>query len=107
MEKTYADCYRKVVFKWGVKQYPPRETGKRDSGILYHFADSEKDAVWRMKHIFRTENFENHTGGWNTIEIICSGNQSEHYVNGHLVNCGTHASVSSGKILLRSEGAEV
>jgi len=139
-EKTFADYYLRVVFKWGVKQYPPRETGKRDSGILYHFSEAEKDVVWPksfecqvqegdcgdywcvgtmidspnkyetawgMKHIFRTQNFENPTGEWNVIEIICSGNQSEHYVNGHLVNCGINASVSSGKILLQSEGAEV
>jgi hypothetical protein len=139
-EKSYENYYLRVVFKWGVKKYPPRETGKRDSGILYHFADTEKDIVWPksfecqvqegdcgdywcvgtmidspnkhesawgMKHIFRTENFENPTGEWNVMEIICSGNQSEHYVNGHLVNCGKNASVSNGKILLQSEGAEV
>ena len=41
------------------------------------------------------------------IEIICNGNQSEHYVNGHLVNSGHDASVRAGRILLQSEGAEV
>jgi hypothetical protein len=139
-ERSYADYYLRVAFKWGVKKYPPRENGKRDSGILYHFGDTEKDVVWPksiecqvqegdcgdywcvgttinspnkyetawgMKHIFRTENFENPTGEWNVMEIICSGDQSEHYVNGHLVNCGKNASVSNGKILLQSEGAEV
>jgi hypothetical protein len=139
-EKSYENYYLRVVFKWGVKKYPPRENGKRDSGILYHFGDTEKDVVWPkslecqvqegdcgdywcvgtmidspnkyetawgMKHIFRSENFENPTGEWNVMEIICSGNQSEHYVNGRLVNCGIHASVSKGKILLQSEGAEV
>ena len=60
-----------------------------------------------MKHITRTANFERPTGEWNTIEIICNGDQVEHYVNGHLVNSGTKASVSSGKILLQSEGAEI
>jgi len=65
------------------------------------------ETAWDMKHIFRSENFENPTGEWNTIEIICNGNQSEHYVNGHLVNSGTNTSVSEGRILLQSEGAEV
>ena len=60
-----------------------------------------------MKHIPRTADFEHPTGEWNTIEIICNGNQTEHYVNGHLVNSGTNANVTSGKILLQSEGAEV
>ncbi len=63
--------------------------------------------AWGMKHIFRSNDFEKPSGEWNTIEIICNGDQSEHYVNGHLVNCGKNASVSKGKILLQSEGAEV
>ncbi|MDR6942688.1 3-keto-disaccharide hydrolase [Mucilaginibacter pocheonensis] len=139
-KKSYANYYLKVVFKWGTKQYAPRQTGKRDAGILYHFAETEKDTVWPksiecqvqeedcgdiwcvqhsnvdspnkwetawdQKHIFRTANFENPRGEWNTIEIICNGNQIEHYVNGHLVNWGK-ASLSEGKILLQSEGAEI
>jgi hypothetical protein len=68
---------------------------------------NKSEQAWGMKHIFRTENFENPTGEWNTIEIICIGNQSEHYVNGHLVNSGTNESVNAGRILLQSEGAEV
>jgi hypothetical protein len=141
-EKSYSDYYLKVVFKWGVKKYPPREKEKRDSGILYHFGVEEKDSIWpksiecqimedecgdyycidtmidspnkseflaqwNLKHIFRTANFEKPTGEWNTIEVICIGNQSEHYVNGHLVNWGMSASVSHGKIVLQSEGAEI
>jgi len=139
-EESFANYYLKVVFKWGEKRYPPREKDKRDSGILYHFASSEPDAVWPksiecqvqegdcgdtwcvgtmvdspnpsknewgMKHILRSADFENPKGEWNTLEIICNGNQTEHYVNGHLVNSGTNASVSAGRILLQSEGAEV
>lgn len=139
-KKSYANYYLKVVFKWGTKQYAPRQKGKRDAGILYHFAETEKDHVWPksiecqiqeedcgdiwcvghsnvdspnkwetawdQKHIFRTTNFEHPRGEWNTIEIICNGNQVEHYVNGHLVNWGK-ASLSVGKILLQSEGAEI
>lgn len=141
-EKTYSNFYLKVVFKWGVKKWPPRENANRDSGILYHFSNEEKDVVWpksiecqvmegecgdyycvgtmidspnkseylaewNIKHVFHTGKFENPSGEWNTIEIICIDNQSEHYVNGHLVNWGTNATVSHGKILLQSEGAEV
>lgn len=139
-EKSYSNYYLKAVFKWGDHRYPPRENMKRDNGILYHFAEGEKDKVWpkciecqiqegdcgdywcvdgttadspnkseigwNMKHIIRTENFENPKGEWNTIEVICNGNESEHYVNGHLVNWATSISVSAGKILLQSEYAE-
>ncbi len=140
-EQSFANYYLKVVFKWGQHQYAPRATGKRDSGILYHFASTEPDKVWprslecqvqegdcgdtwcvdgasvespnrsaiewNMKRIYRSADFENPAGEWNTIEIICNGDQTEHYVNGHLVNSGTKANVTSGKILLQSEGAEI
>jgi len=138
--KSYSNYYLKVVFKWGAKQYFPRQTGKRDAGILYHFGLMEEDTVWPksiefqiqeqdcgdfwcvkhtnvdspnkwevawdQKHIFRTADFEKPRGEWNTLEIICNGNQIEHYVNGHLVNWGT-GSVAEGRILLQSEGAEI
>ena len=140
-EQAFANYYLKVVFKWGQHQYAPRATGKRDSGILYHFGADVPDKVWpkslecqvqegdcgdywcvdgalidspnhtatewAMRRIYRTADFENPCGEWNTIEIVCNGNQSEHYVNGHLVNTGTKANVSAGKILLQSEGAEI
>ena len=43
---SYANYRLKVEFKWGVHQYAPRATGKRDSGVLYHFAEGEPDKVW-------------------------------------------------------------
>jgi hypothetical protein len=55
----------------------------------------------------RTANYENPNPEWNTIEIICIDNKSEHYVNGHLVNQAHNLSVCEGKILLQLEGAEI
>jgi hypothetical protein len=80
-----------------------------DYWMVETMADSpnQSEIKWNMKHIIRSENFENPSGEWNTIEIICNGNQSEHYVNGHLVNSASNLSVLEGKILLQSEGAEV
>ncbi|MDR0567573.1 MAG: DUF1080 domain-containing protein [Prevotellaceae bacterium] len=60
-----------------------------------------------MQRVVRTENFENPNPEWNTIELICLDNTSEHYVNGHKVNEGYDISVSEGKILLQLEGAEI
>jgi hypothetical protein len=62
---------------------------------------------WGMKHIIRSENFERPRGEWNVIEIVCRDGEIEHWVNGHLVNSGSAASVSAGRILLQSEGSEV
>jgi hypothetical protein len=45
-EKSYENYHLRVEFKWGEKQWAPRETGKRDSGVLYHFAEGVEDTVW-------------------------------------------------------------
>jgi glutathione peroxidase len=60
-----------------------------------------------QKRIIRTKNFEKPDQEWNTIEVICIGDKSEHYVNGHLVNEASNLTVSEGKILLQLEGAEI
>jgi hypothetical protein len=60
-----------------------------------------------QKRIIRTANHERPIPKWNTAEIICIDNKSEHYVNGHLVNQATNLSVSEGKILFQLEGAEI
>jgi hypothetical protein len=57
--------------------------------------------------VVRTANFEKPAPEWNTIEIICTGNASEHYVNGKKVNEAYNLSVTEGKILLQLEGAEI
>jgi hypothetical protein len=138
---SYRDYYLKIVFRWGEAKYPPRESGPRDSGVLYHFPDSAGDALWPTSiecqiqegdcgdywlvggtsasspnhgtqegtqgRFIRTSNFEHPTPEWNTIEVICYDDKSEHYVNGHLVNQASALSVTSGRILLQLEAAEV
>jgi hypothetical protein len=55
-------------------------------------------------------------GGWNTIDLYCSGDTSVHMVNGHTVMVLYHSSqqdndkitpLTKGKIQIQSEGAEV
>lgn len=60
-----------------------------------------------QNHITRTANYENPNPEWNTIEIICFDDKSEHYVNGHLVNEAYNLSTTEGRILLQLEGAEI
>jgi hypothetical protein len=135
--ESYRNYYLRVVFRWGEKRYPPRQNQRRDSGILYHFLPTEPDKIWPKSiecqiqeedcgdywcvdgatadspnkkdgsRIIRTANFENPGQEWNTIEVICIDNKSEHYVNGHLVNHAENLSVAEGKILLQLEYAEV
>jgi hypothetical protein len=136
-DKSYKNYYLRVVFRWGERRYPPRQNAKRDSGILYHFPVTAKDEIWPesvecqiqeddcgdywlvggvtadspnqkiQNRIVRTDNFENPGQEWNTVEVICIDNKSEHYVNGHLVNHAENLSIVEGKILLQLEYAEI
>ena len=46
-------------------------------------------------------------GEWNVMEMVSDGAHVKYWVNGTLVNEGTHASLTRGKILFQSEGAEL
>lgn len=53
------------------------------------------------------DGMEKPLGEWNTMEIICKGNEILVHVNGTLVNHGSNATANSGKIALQAEGTEV
>lgn len=134
-EKEYGSYHLTLEFKWGDKKWPPRLKDKRDSGVLVHCVPP--DNVWpksiecqiqegdcgdfylvggttivvdgqieRGRRI-KTKDAEKPNGQWNTIEVICDGDKVTNIVNGQVVNAGKEASVTKGKILLQSEGAEV
>jgi hypothetical protein len=44
---------------------------------------------------------------WTHIEAVVSGNRLQYFVNGKLVNEGTDSSLTEGKIMIQSEGAEI
>ena len=50
---------------------------------------------------------EKATGEWNTMEVVCSGNTIEVYVNGVMMNKGTNVTVNQGSICLQSEGKDI
>jgi len=53
------------------------------------------------------ENAENPLGEWNTMKIVCKGDEIIVHVNGVLVNHGFNSTATSGKIALQAEGSEV
>lgn len=111
--KDYENYHLKLEFKWGEKRWKPRETAKRDSGILYHCIG--KDKVWtksvecqiqegdcgdfymvdgtsgvvkgKRQPSFskKLKDTEKPNGEWNTVEVICKGDTVKHIVNGELV----------------------
>lgn len=68
------------------------------------FGGGKKDA----RHIFNlTDDSEKKLGEWNTMVVECKGDEVKVWVNGTLVNHGTKATASKGKIALQAEGSEV
>ncbi|MBK5271636.1 MAG: DUF1080 domain-containing protein [Bacteroidia bacterium] len=50
---------------------------------------------------------ERPTGEWNRVEVIANKGKITYIVNGKVVNEGEEPSLSEGKILIQSEGAEI
>jgi hypothetical protein len=67
-----------------------------------------RDPAWKDQLGFRgRRDVERPSGEWNTTEVICDGGRISAMVNGLLVNDGTDASPTEGKIQFQSEGAEI
>ncbi len=60
------------------------------------------------RHYYRMkDHVEKPIGEWNQYEITCKAGTVRLVINGELVNEGTHAEFTKGKILLQSEGAPI
>lgn len=57
--------------------------------------------------VTKKRNAEKPTGQWNRIELIANKGKITYIVNGIVVNEGEDPSLTSGKILVQSEGAEI
>jgi hypothetical protein len=67
-----------------------------------------RDPDWTDILDFRgSADVEGKVDEWTRLEVICDRDQITNIVNGHVVNRGSGASLSSGKILFQSEGAEI
>jgi len=67
-----------------------------------------RDPDWKDVLGYRgAQDVENPVGQWNKGEIICKGDTIICILNGKTVNIGTKASLTSGKLLFQSEGAEI
>ena len=45
-KKGFTNYHFTVEFKWGKKNWPPREGAKKDAGICYNIPDNEPDSIW-------------------------------------------------------------
>ncbi|PWU03817.1 MAG: DUF1080 domain-containing protein [Bacteroidetes bacterium] len=141
-KKDYDNFHLGIEFRWGDKRWPPRDTAKRDNGILYFVQIvNDKDTVWPKSiecqvqegdvgdfwcvdsttivvdgvrsvpkdysRVVKKADNENPRGEWNRVDIISDHGTITYFVNGKMVNQGTSPSLSSGKIIVQSEGAEI
>jgi hypothetical protein len=67
-----------------------------------------RDPDWEDRLGFRgKQDVESPSGQWTRLEVIADGDRVTNVVNGKVVNEGTRSSLTEGKILLQSEGAEI
>jgi hypothetical protein len=77
----------------------------RDSGRFNWWG---RDPLWKDVLGFRGgRDVEKPLGEWNRMEVICDGDSITNIVNGYVVNAGTRSSLTKGKIIIQSEGAEI
>lgn len=93
------DAAKQIYFEKGAPAV------ERDRGRINWWG---RDPGW--KDVLDTRdrlNIEKAPGEWNRTEVICDGGRIVVLMNGVLVNEGTNASPSEGKIQFQSEGAEI
>ncbi len=67
-----------------------------------------RDPEWKDTLGFRGKNdVESPWDRWTRLEVVCEGDSITHIVNGKVVNTGARSSLTKGKILMQSEGAEM
>jgi hypothetical protein len=77
----------------------------RDSGRFNWWG---RDPSWKDVLGFRgARDVERPAGEWNHMEVVCDGDTITTILNGYVVNIGTKSSLTRGKILFQSEGAEI
>jgi len=67
-----------------------------------------RDVDWQDRLGFRgRDDVESPYGQWTRLEVIADGDRITNLVNGKVVNEATRSSVTEGKIIVQSEGAEI
>jgi len=90
----------------GETVFDPNGTPQRFSGGRINWWGRDED--WADKLGFRgRQDVESLYPQWTRIEAVCDGGKLTYYVNGRLVNEGTEATVTDGRLLFQSEGAEI
>ena len=86
--------------------YDPKGEPIRLQGGRFNWFGRDPD--WKDVLGFRGKHdVESPDGKWTRLEVICDGDSITNIVNGTVVNKGTKSSLTRGKIIFQSEGAEL
>jgi hypothetical protein len=90
----------------GEPVFDPRgEAREFESGRINWFG---RDPDWADRLGFRGKrDVESPYGEWTRLEVIADGDRVTNLVNGTVVNEGTRSTLTEGRILVQSEGAEI
>jgi len=69
--------------------------------------DGKRSIPNNYTRIVKKKNGERPTGEWNTVEVIADNGKITYIVNGMVVNTAEAPSLSEGRIIIQSEGAEI
>jgi hypothetical protein len=90
----------------GENVYDPKAPAREFQGGRINWFGRDPD--WKDVIGFRgKEDVESPYGQWTRVEVICDGDKITNIVNGKVVNVGTKSSLTRGKIIFQSEGAEL
>jgi hypothetical protein len=134
-DKEFENYVLKLQWRWGKKVHSSRNSGvfvhvvgpdqiwpkaveaqlmadhAGDFWLVDNFkltVDPARQDKKTPRHFLRMkDHVEKEVGEWNQYEITCKGDTIRLVINGQLVNEGTNAELTKGKILLQSEGAEI
>jgi hypothetical protein len=90
----------------GEPVYDPHGTPRELEGGRLNW--SGRDPDWEDRLGFRgPADVESPSGEWSRLEVVADGDRITNIVNGTVVNRASGCSLTEGKILLQSEGAEI
>lgn len=126
-EKDTGDLYAigsSIAVRVKVRPEPPREAGAPAPALVNRIYEYDPKGLWMYftqgsgspGRVVKQPDNEKPTGEWNTVELICVGSEAIHVVNGKVVmrlfdprriDGARPEPVTSGPLILQSEGAEV
>jgi hypothetical protein len=84
---------------------PNGEAREFESGRVNWYG---RDVDWQDRLGFRgRDDVESPSGEWTRLEVVAEGDRITNIVNGKVVNEASRSSLTEGKILIQSEGAEI